>query len=258
MKGADARVEKLWKRYKHESDADAKKLLILEYVHLVKYTVGRMAVSLSPRAELNDLTNSGILGLIDAIEKFDIERPLKFETYAAIRIQGSILDHLRSLDWVPRTVRRKARNLEEAYQTLEHSLGRTPTEAEIAAHMDISLEELHKLLGDVSETAIISLEDFFVNKDHQEISLKDTLADEGGEGPEDSAIAVDVKHNLALAITSLPDKEKLVLSLHYFEELTLKEISMIMELSEARISQLHSQAVLRLRGKLAHFITVSK
>lgn len=255
MKGADARVLKLWESYKNDGDHEAKKALILEYVHLVKYTVGRMAVSLSPRAEVSDLTNSGILGLIDAIEKFDIERPIKFETYAAIRIQGAILDHLRSLDWVPRTVRRKARTLEEAYQVLEHQLGRTPTEAEVAAHMGISLEELHKLLGDVSETAIISLEDFFVNKDHQEISLKDTLKDEG-EGPEDSAVGGDVKRNLAQAITTLPDKEKLVLSLHYFEELTLKEISMIMDLSEARISQLHSQAVVRLRGKLTHFIAV--
>ncbi|MBM3462779.1 MAG: FliA/WhiG family RNA polymerase sigma factor [Armatimonadetes bacterium] len=256
MKGADARVLKLWEAYKHENDHEAKKSLILEYVHLVKYTVGRMAVSLSPRAEISDLTNSGILGLIDAIEKFEIERPIKFETYAAIRIQGAILDHLRSLDWVPRTVRRKARTLEETYQALEHQLGRTPTEAEIAAHMNISLEDLHKLLGDVSETAIISLEDFFVNKDHHEISLKDTIEDQG-DGPEDSAVAGDVKRNLAHAITTLPDKEKLVLSLHYFEELTLKEISMIMELSEARISQLHSQAILRLRGKLTHFITVS-
>lgn len=256
MKGADARILKLWERYKHEDDHEAKKLLILEYVHLVKYTVGRMAVSLSPRAELNDLTNSGILGLIDAIEKFEIDRAIKFETYAAIRVQGAILDHLRSLDWVPRTVRRKARNLEEAYQALEHQLGRTPTEAEVAAHMGIPLEDLHKLLGDVSETALISLEDFFVNKDHQEISLKDTLKDEG-EGPEDTAVASDVKRSLAQAITTLPDKEKLILSLHYFEELTLKEISMIMELSEARISQLHSQAVIRLRGKLVHFIKVA-
>jgi len=255
MKGADARVLKLWESYKNDGDHEAKKALILEYVHLVKYTVGRMAVSLSPRAEVSDLTNSGILGLIDAIEKFEISRPIKFETYAAIRIQGAILDHLRSLDWVPRTVRRKARTLEEAYQVLEHQLGRTPTEAEVAAHMGISLEELHKLLGDVSETAIISLEDFFVNKDHQEISLKDTLKDEG-EGPEDSAVGGDVKRNLAQAITTLPDKEKLVLSLHYFEELTLKEISMIMDLSEARISQLHSQAIVRLRGKLTHFIAV--
>ncbi len=256
MKGADARVLKLWERYKLDNDHDAKKALILEYAHLVKYTVGRMAVSLSPRAEINDLTNSGILGLIDAIEKFEIERAIKFETYAAIRIQGAILDHLRSLDWVPRTVRRKARTLEETYQALEHQFGRTPTEAEIAVHMGISLEELHKLLGDVSETAIISLEDFFVNKDHQEISLKDTLKDEG-EGPEDTAVAGDVKHNLAHAIGTLPDKEKLVLSLHYFEELTLKEISMIMDLSEARISQLHSQAIIRLRGKLSHYIAVS-
>ncbi len=151
MKGADARVLKLWERYKLDNDHDAKKALILEYAHLVKYTVGRMAVSLSPRAEINDLTNSGILGLIDAIEKFEIERAIKFETYAAIRIQGAILDHLRSLDWVPRTVRRKARTLEETYQALEHQFGRTPTEAEIAVHMGISLEELHKLLGDVSE-----------------------------------------------------------------------------------------------------------
>lgn len=255
MKGADARVLKLWESYKNDGDHEAKKALILEYVHLVKYTVGRMAVSLSPRAEISDLTNSGILGLIDAIEKFEISRPIKFETYAAIRIQGAILDHLRSLDWVPRTVRRKARTLEEAYQVLEHQLGRTPTEAEVAAHMGISLEELHKLLGDVSETAIISLEDFFVNKDHQEISLKDTLKDEG-DGPEESAVGGDVKRNLAQAIVTLPDKEKLVLSLHYFEELTLKEISMIMDLSEARISQLHSQAIVRLRGKLTHFIAV--
>lgn len=246
------KIEELWKKFK-DGDTEARRQIILNYLHLVKYTVSRLAINFPPHLEVNDLISSGIIGLIDAIEKFELDRQVKFETYASIRIRGAVLDSLRSMDWAPRGVRRKARELEEVYAALEKELGRTPSEEEVATRMGIPLQDLHKQLSEVSGVALISLDDFYPTEG-EKVLVKDGLKDDA-EGPEELAIKSHMKQLLVEAIERLPEKEKIVLSLHYYEELTLKEISKVLSLSEARISQLHSQAVLRLKGKLHHLVT---
>ncbi|HZT13368.1 MAG TPA: FliA/WhiG family RNA polymerase sigma factor [Candidatus Baltobacteraceae bacterium] len=223
--------------------------IVHKYLHLVKYVAGRISVNLPPNVELNDLINDGILGLIDAIEKYDDGRGVKFETYAITRINGAILDALRSLDWVPRAVRQRARELERAYQELEAVHGRVPTEEEVAEKMGISRKELDGLMQRVRGTAVLSLEEFLPNEKGYEIPLVDTLKD-----PEhDVTSAVEqreVKASLVRAVEDLPPQERTVISLYYFEGLTLKEIKSALNVSESRVSQIHAQAVIHLRQKL--------
>jgi len=223
--------------------------IVHKYLHLVKYVAGRISVNLPPNVELNDLINDGILGLIDAIEKYDDGRGVKFETYAITRINGAILDALRSLDWVPRAVRQRARELERAYQELEAAHGRVPTEEEVAAKMGISRKELDGLMQRVRGTAVLSLEEFLPNEKGYEIPLVDTLKD-----PEhDVTSAVEqreIKASLVRAVEDLPPQERTVISLYYFEGLTLKEIKSALNVSESRVSQIHAQAVIHLRQKL--------
>ena len=223
--------------------------IVHKYLHLVKYVAGRISVNLPPNVELNDLINDGILGLIDAIEKYDDARGVKFETYAITRINGAILDALRSLDWVPRAVRQRARELERAYQALEAEFGRVPTEEELAAKLGISRKELDTLMQRVRGTSVLSLEEFLPNEKGYEIPLVDTLKD----GDNDVTTAVEqreVKASLVTAVESLPPQERTVISLYYFEGLTLKEIKSALNVSESRVSQIHAQAVIHLRQKL--------
>lgn len=243
-----ADLSAVWKQYKQHQDRDARKQLITNYASLVKYVAERMAINLPSHIEVNDLINDGIIGLMDAIEKFDPERGIKFETYASTRIHGAILDSLRALDWVPRNVRKKARELESAFSGLEASLGRTPTEEEVAKSMKLSPEEFQKELLAVSGTALLSLDELFYGESG-DLSLIEMIR-EMGEGPEEETVRKDVERVLKKAIEDLPPKEKLVVHLYYYEELTLKEITLVLQLSEARISQLHTQAVIRLKNKL--------
>ncbi len=238
----------VWKKYKEDKNPEAKKQLIANYVSLVKYVAERMAINLPPHIEVNDLINDGIIGLIDAIDKFDPERGVKFETYASTRVHGAILDSLRALDWVPRRVRKKAREIEAAFQSMENKLGRAPTEEEMASVLNISPEELQKELLSISGTALLSLDEIFYGESG-DLSLMEMIR-ELGEGPEEEAVRKDVEKVLKRTIEVLPPKEKLVISLYYYEELTLKEITQVLQLSEARISQLHTQAVIRLKNKL--------
>lgn len=220
-----------------------------KYLHLVKYVAGRISVNLPPNVELNDLINDGILGLIDAIEKYDDARGVKFETYAITRINGAILDALRSLDWVPRAVRQRARELERAYQELETQFGRVPTAEELAAKLDISVKELDTLMQRVRGTAVLSLEEFLPNEKGYEIPLVDTLKD--AENDVTSAVeAREVRSALVNAVEQLPHQERTVISLYYFDGLTLKEIKSALNVSESRVSQIHAQAVIHLRQKL--------
>ena len=223
--------------------------IVHKYLHLVKYVAGRISVNLPPNVELNDLVNDGILGLIDAIEKYDDARGVKFETYAITRINGAILDALRSLDWVPRAVRQRSRELERAYQELEIALGRIPTEEELAARLNISIKDLNALLQRVRGTSVLSLEEFLPNEKGYEIPLVDTL-----KSPENDVTAAveqgEIKESLVSAVNELAPQERTVISLYYFEGLTLKEIKGALNVSESRVSQIHAQAVIHLRQKL--------
>jgi len=223
--------------------------IVHKYLHLVKYVAGRISINLPPNVEINDLINDGILGLIDAIEKYDDERGVKFETYAITRINGAILDALRALDWVPRAVRQRARELERVYQEIEVELGRAATEDEVAERMGLTTKELDTLMQKIRGTAVLSLEEFLPNEKGYEIPLLDTLKDL--ENDVTSAVeAREIKAALVRAVDDLPPQERTVISLYYFEGLTLKEIKGALNVSESRVSQIHAQAVIHLRAKL--------
>ena len=223
--------------------------IVHKYLHLVKYVAGRISVNLPPNVEINDLINDGILGLIDAIEKYDDARGVKFETYAITRINGAILDALRSLDWVPRAVRQRARELERTYQELETVHGRAPTEEEVARHLGLSLKELDQLMQRVRGTSVLSLEEFLPNERGYEIPLVDTLKDDEHDVTSEFEQG-EVRTALVRAVESLAPQERTVISLYYFEGQTLKEIKSALGVSESRVSQIHAQAVIHLRQRL--------
>ena len=223
--------------------------IVHKYLHLVKYVAGRISINLPPNVELNDLINDGILGLIDAIEKYDDDRGVKFETYAITRINGAILDALRALDWVPRAVRQRARELERTYQELEIELGRAATTDEVADRMGITGKELDTVMQKVRGTTILSLEEFLPNEKGYEIPLLDTLRDDNDDVTSEVEMR-EIKTSLIQAVDALPPQERTVISLYYFEGLTLKEIKGVLGVSESRVSQIHAQAVIHLRAKL--------
>ena len=223
--------------------------IVHKYLHLVKYVAGRISVNLPPNVEINDLVNDGILGLIDAIEKYDDARGVKFETYAITRINGAILDALRSLDWVPRAVRQKARELERTHQALEVELGRAPRPDEVAERMGLTAKELDHLLQRVRGTSVLSLEEFLPNEKGYEIPLVDTLKDDEHDVTSEVEQR-EVRTSLVDAVESLPPQERTVIALYYFEGQTLKEIKSALGVSESRVSQIHAQAVIHLRQRL--------
>ncbi len=220
---------------------------------LVKYVAGRVGVGLPPNIEQADLVSYGIFGLIDAIEKFDLSRAIKFETYAISRIKGAIIDELRSIDWIPRSIRSKAREVERAYAGLEARLHRTPTEPEVAAELGIGLDDLHAIFGQVSFVNVLALDELLnVNGEKgDKVSLVDTLEDTRVEDPVRAFESQETKHLLARAINLLPEREKIVVTLYYYEGLTLAEIGQVLGVTESRICQMHTKAVLQLRAKLA-------
>ena len=223
--------------------------IIHKYLHLVKYVAGRISINLPSHVEIHDLVNEGILGLIDAINKYDDSRGVKFETYAITRINGAILDALRALDWVPRAVRQKAREMERIFAELEGKMGRAPDDVEVAEALGIALKDYHTLLLKVRSTSVLSLEEFLPNERGHDVALVDTLKD-GGPDPTLLLESTEMKGSLAKAVDSLPPQERTVISLYYFEGLTLKEIKSVLDVSESRVSQIHAQAVIRLRSKL--------
>ncbi len=223
--------------------------IVHKYLHLVKYVAGRISVSLPPNVELNDLINDGVLGLLDAIEKYDDDRGVKFETYAITRINGAILDALRSLDWVPRAVRQRARELERAHQELEASLGRAPTDDELAERMGIDLKELARIVQRVRGSSVLSLEEFLPTEKGHEIPLVDMLRDDAGDVV-DEIEQREVREELSAAVDDLPSQERRVIRLYYFEGKTLKDIKGVLGVSESRVSQIHAQAVIHLRKRL--------
>ncbi|MBA4370319.1 MAG: RNA polymerase sigma factor WhiG [Coriobacteriaceae bacterium] len=249
---AGADVTRLWAHYKRDADADARERLILNYSPLVKYVAGRLSSGLPQTVETADLISYGIFGLIDAIEKFDLDRGIKFETYAIARIKGAIIDELRSMDWVPRSVRARAREIEGAYIKLENALKRVPEDDEIAAEMQITVPEFHAILAKLAYTSVVSFEELWTagsDRDEKQ-SAAGSLKDETAEDPVTVFESEEIKDILATAIERLPEREKMVIMLYYYEGLTLKEIGEVLGVTESRVSQLHTKSVLRLRARL--------
>jgi len=251
MSSLEPDLERLWAEYKDAGAREVRDQLIVHYSPLVKYVAGRVATGLPQNVDQADLVSYGIFGLIDAIEKFDLERGFKFETYAIARIKGNILDELRSIDWVPRSVRAKARAMEKAYSKLEGELHRTPSDSELADELDLTEVQLQTTLGQISFTGLVALDEMLSGGDRGDATtLGDTLAD-GGVGPVAAYEVEEMRHILADAINRLPDREKTVLTLYYYEGLTLAEIGSILGVTESRICQIHTKAVIQLRARIA-------
>jgi RNA polymerase sigma factor for flagellar operon FliA len=244
-------MDHLWVRYKDKADPAIREKLIFEYLSLVKFVAGRLAIVLPPTVQMEDLVSSGILGLIDAIEKFDPRRDTRFKTYAIMRIRGAILDELRALDWVPRSTRRKARQLEEAYAHLERELGRAASDDEVASRLHISTRAFHGLLSEVSSACLLSLDGFVSQLEGDDTTrMGDNLADPTALQPSSKLEGMEVRDILAGSIEALPERERDVIALYYYEELTLREIGALLNVSESRVCQIHTKAILRLRGRL--------
>jgi RNA polymerase sigma factor for flagellar operon FliA len=249
----EAALRSLWEKFKATGDPGTRERLILHYSPLVKYVAGRVGVGLPPNIEQADLVSYGIFGLIDAIEKFDITRAIKFETYAISRIRGAIIDELRAIDWIPRSVRYKAREVERAYAALEGELHRTPTEPEVAERLGMTLDELHQVFSQVSYVNVVALDELLTvgGEKGDKLSLVDTLEDTKAEDPVAAFETEETKFLLARAINQLPEREKIVVTLYYYEGLTLAEIGRVLGVTESRICQMHTKAVLQLRAKMS-------
>jgi len=244
-------IQRLWAEYKADGQRELRDQLIVHYSPLVKYVAGRVATGLPQNVDQADLVSYGIFGLIDAIEKFDLDRGFKFETYAIARIKGNILDELRSIDWVPRSVRAKARAIEKAYSKLEGQLHRTPTDVELAAELDLTDEQLQATLGQISFTGLVALDEMLSGGERGEsVTLGDTVAD-SGIGPVAAYEVEEMRQILADAINRLPEREKTVLTLYYYEGLTLAEIGSILGVTESRVCQIHTKSVIQLRARMA-------
>ena len=242
----------LWRRYKGSGDAHARERLVVAYSPLVKYVSGRMASGLPAHVDEADLISYGLVGLINAIERFEPSREIKFETYAITRIKGAIIDELRTLDWVPRSVRARAREIEKANAKLEHRLQRAPTDEEMAAELKISVEQFQDFLVQISNSTVAALDELWTTSDSggDTISLLDTLHDPDAPDPAAAMDAAALKDRGAEAIGRQPERATLVGALYYYENLTLREIGEVLGVTESRVSQLHTKAVLRLRSRL--------
>ena len=246
-------TQSLWQEFRKTGDKGVRDRLILTYAPLVKYVAGRLGSGLPAHVDEGDLVSYGLLGLIGAIERFDPDRDIKFETYAISRIKGSIIDELRSLDWVPRSVRSRAREIERAIGELEARLGRAPTDEEIAGKIGITEEELQDSLSDISRSSIAALDELWTitGDTGDQVSLLDTIEDTEGPEPQTALARTEMREALGEAIARLPEREKLVVTLYYYEELTLREIGEVLGVTESRVSQLHTKAILRLKARLS-------
>ena len=252
MDESAAEIAELWEHYKDRNTADARERLILHYSPLVKFVAGRVAAGLPQNIEQSDLVSYGIFGLIDAIDKFDPGRGYKFETYAISRIKGAIIDELRSIDWVPRSVRAKARSIERAYSKLENELRRSPEDREVASELGISEQELATVLGQISFVGVVALDELLSagSERGSGATVGDTIAG-GGHDPVEMFESEEMRQVLADAINRMPDRERLVLTLYYYEGLTLAEIGGVLGVTESRVCQIHTKAIFQLRSRLS-------
>jgi RNA polymerase sigma factor for flagellar operon FliA len=243
----------LWRSYRKTGDAALRDRLILTYAPLVKFVAGRISSGLPSHVDENDLVSYGLLGLISAIERYDPERDVKFETYAIARIKGSIIDELRAMDWVPRSVRARARDIERAISELEAKLGRAPNDEEIAGKLGLTQDELDDSLTEISRSSIAALDELWTVQGGtgDQVALIDTIEDTQGPAPTTALDRSEMKEMIADSISRLPEREKLVITLYYYEELTLREIGEVLGVTESRVSQLHTKAILRLKARLS-------
>jgi len=238
--------DKIWQEYQKTKSPKLREKLITSYAHIVKHVAGRMAIYLGQQMDFDDLISYGIFGLIDAIDKFDMLKGVKFETYASLRIRGAIIDGVRNMDWVPRTLRQQNKKFGQSYVKLEAELGREPTEQEISKALSISVEEVRESMNKSSVMSLVSLDDYM-----EQNSSFDLGQDE--DTPEGYFNKKELQELLTNSIEKLNEKERLIVTLHYFEDLTLREISKIVKVSESRVSQIHTKALLKMQGSLSKF-----
>ena len=247
-------IQRLWEVYVQTKNPAIKEKLLIHYLPVVKYVVGRMIVNLPNSVSYDDMVSAGTMGLLAAIDRFDPALGVKFETYVVPRIRGAILDELRALDWVPRSIRSKARKLEKAIMTVEAQLGRTATAEEIAKELQMDLEEYEEMLSKISGNVIFSLDREIIDSGEGTGSLYDLIRNARSEDPSQQLEEEELQNMLVEFLNSLPENEKLVLALYYYEDLTLKEIGLVMNVSESRVSQIHTKAIKRLQKKLKEYL----
>lgn len=246
-------LHQLWELYQQQQDVDAREKLIIHYAYLVKYAVSRLMINLPNNLDYDDLLSYGMIGLIQSLDKFDMARNIKFETFAMSRIRGAILDELRAQDWMPRSLRKKAKDIERAIKKVEDEHGQSATEQQIADTLQISVEELHHSLSETS-FLVLSL-DYILSQDSQQgATLEDTIADDRDKTPAELLEVKSLQEALIKALEGLPERERLLITLYYYEGLTMKEIGRILGVTEARVCQLHSQAIHRMRSRLSDYI----
>ena len=250
----EAGRNKLWTEYNKTKSAETREQLILEYAPLVKLVAGRLSMYLGFNVEYDDLVGYGIFGLIDAIDKFDLMKDVKFETYASLRIRGAILDQIRKMDWIPRTIRQRQKKIDQAIREIERDNGHVATDAEIAAKMEISEDEYQNWQNQMKVTGVVSLNEFM----DQGADITEDANNHSSSfvKPEEAVEKEELKKMLAESLELLTDKEKKVILLYYYEELTLKEISEVLEVSESRVSQLHTRALQKMREKLGNYLGI--
>ena len=245
--------KEVWRNYRDTGDQSIRDAIVKQYAPLVKYVAGKVSMGMPQSVDFDDLVGFGVFGLFDAIEKFDPDKHVKFKTYAVTRIRGAIFDELRSIDWVPRSVRQKTREIDETVQHLEARLGRSTTDDEVAGEMGMSLEQYNQMMLKVSGTSMLSLNDvWYTGEDNDKISIVESIEAPNSLRPDAIAEKDEMRRVIVEAINDLPEKEKKVLVLYYYEDLTLKEIGKVLDVTESRISQLHTKAISRLRGKLTN------
>ncbi len=250
--------EELWGNYTKSHNSDIREHFVKKYAPLVKYVAGKVAIGMPNNTDFDDLVSDGVLGLLDAIEKFDPARKIKFKTYAVTRIKGAIFDGLRERDWIPRSIRQKAKEVENLILELETKYGRPASDEELAASMNLQIEDFNKLMLNISGTAVISLNDIWhVGSDDDEVSMIETIESPVSLNPDVLVEKHEVKNVISKVIQGLPEKEKEVIILYYYEDLTLKEIGEVLDVTESRVSQLHTKAIIRIKAKLKQIKFIS-
>lgn len=244
---------KLWDSYFQNKTPQVREEIIIEYASLVKVVAGRLSMYLGYNVEYEDLVSYGIFGLIDAIDKFDLTKNVKFETYASLRIRGAILDQIRKMDWIPRSVRQKQKMIDSANARIEASLGRSATDEEIAEELEISIDDYYTMQGQTKVTNLVSLDEFVEQGSEMRM---DPTGNSHFEQPDRAIEKEEMTKMISSALTELTDKERQVVMLYYYEEMTLKEISMVLEVSESRVSQLHTKSLVKLKKKLGPYMDV--